>query len=213
MEKKKTLLLDVEEVICFGGFLQAVNDFLNESYVIDDFTEYYIDSVAIPENRQDEFNEFLRNRNMFANPDFLPGAIETVKKLCKYYEVFLCTDSINPFDVDGSVRNFVDKFKMLREYLPFIDPTHFIFTSNKSLFKADIQIDDRLSKMDNDVRLKILFPSYHNKNEKDEDLKRIGAVRAGFDWRNGWVEVAKLILPETDINLNSDAQNLKLTKN
>ena len=33
---KKTILLDVDEVICFGGFLDAANEFLNTSYVIDD---------------------------------------------------------------------------------------------------------------------------------------------------------------------------------
>ena len=29
---KKNLLLDVDEVICFPGFLQAINDFLNSNY-------------------------------------------------------------------------------------------------------------------------------------------------------------------------------------
>ena len=30
--KKKDLLLDVDEVICFSGYLEAVNDFLNTNY-------------------------------------------------------------------------------------------------------------------------------------------------------------------------------------
>lgn len=198
MEEKKSLLLDVEEVVFFGGFLQAVNDFLHTNYVIDDFKDYYIDEVAIPKERFKEFNAFVRERNMFENPQMLPYAVETIKLLCDYYEVFLCTDSINPFDVDGSARNFVDKFKALQRILPFIDPSHYIFTSNKSLFNADVQIDDRLSKMDNAVKLKILFPSYHNGDESDEKLKVIGAVRAGYDWRNGWVEVGKILIPNYD---------------
>ena len=37
---KKSILLDVDEVICFSGFLEAVNEFLNTSYVIDDFKVY-----------------------------------------------------------------------------------------------------------------------------------------------------------------------------
>ena len=62
---KKTLLLDVDEVIVFSGFLEAINDFLGTNYVIDEFSEYYIDSVVIPSDRMDEFNEFLRNRNLY----------------------------------------------------------------------------------------------------------------------------------------------------
>lgn len=195
-EKKRSLLLDVEEVIFFGGFLQAVNDFLHTSFVIDDFKDYYIDSVAIPADRFNEFNQFVRERNMFANPQMLPYAIEVTKLLCEYYEVYLCTDSINPFDVEGSARNFVDKFKALQNILPFIDAKHYIFTSDKSLFKAYAQIDDRLDKMDNDVEVKILFPSYHNKEVTDDELNNMGARRAGYDWREGWKEVGKILIPD-----------------
>lgn len=198
MEKKKSLLLDVEEVIFFGGFLQAVNDFLGTNYEIDDFKDYYIDSVAIPKEQMDDFNQFVRERNMFENPVMLPHAIDVIKILMEYYEIFLCTDSINPFDVDGSARNFIDKFKALRSILPFIDPTHYIFTSNKSLFNADVQIDDRLGKMDNDVKLKILFPSYHNTEVSDSELKVIGAIRAGYDWHDGWKNVGKILIPDNE---------------
>ena len=195
-EKKKSLLVDVEEVIFFGGFLQAVNDFLHTNFVIDDFKDYYIDSVAIPKERFDEFNQFVRERNMFENPQMLPYAIEMLKTLSEYYEIFLCTDSINPFDVDGSARNFVDKFKALQRIVPFIDPKHYIFTSDKSLFNAYGQIDDRLDKMNNDVQVKILFPSYHNKEVTNEELEHMGACRSGYDWQDGWKEVGKILIPE-----------------
>ena len=69
---KQTLLLDVDEVIVFSGFLEAINDFLGTNYVIDEFSEYYIDSVVIPSDRMDEFNEFLRNRNLYDYAPLLP---------------------------------------------------------------------------------------------------------------------------------------------
>ncbi len=40
MKKKKVLLLDIDEVFCFPGFLDAINDFLGSNYVIDDFLSY-----------------------------------------------------------------------------------------------------------------------------------------------------------------------------
>ncbi len=195
-EKKKSLLIDVEEVIFFGGFLQAVNDFLHTNFVIDDFKDYYIDSVAIPEDRFAEFNKFVRERNMFEKPQMIPYSVEMLKLLCEYYEVYLYTDSINPFDIEGSARNFVDKFKALQTILPFIDARNYIFTSDKSLFNAYGQVDDRLDKMNNDVEVKILFPSYHNKEVTDEQLNNMGAVRAGYDWREGWKEVGKVLIPD-----------------
>ena len=42
MIQKPNLLLDVDEVICFEGFLDAVNDFLGTTYQIDDFTDCFI---------------------------------------------------------------------------------------------------------------------------------------------------------------------------
>ena len=82
----------------------------------------------------------------------------------------------------------------MRKYLPFINPRKYIFTSSKSLIKADIQIDDLASNMNSDVETKVLFPSYHNKNVSDEELKKMGIVRAGTDWRKGWEEVLKILL-------------------
>ena len=42
MKKKKVLLLDVDEVIVFSGFLPLINEFLHTNYKIDDFTNLLI---------------------------------------------------------------------------------------------------------------------------------------------------------------------------
>lgn len=98
MEKKK-ILLDCDEVICFSGFLEAVNDFLGTNYEIDDFTDYYIDEAAIPPERMDEFNKFINGRNMYENAYILPGAIETIKRLNEVYDIYICSSCVNPLDV------------------------------------------------------------------------------------------------------------------
>ena len=191
---KKRILLDVDEVICFSGFLEAVNEFLNTSYVIDDFKDYYIDEVAVPKERFDEFNEFLKGRNMYENAHILPGAIETIEKLNEEYDIYICSSCVNPFDIEGSARMFSDKYNFLIKYLPFIKPGNFIFTSAKHMFKADIQIDDRISNFDETIEIKILFPSYHNKDITDEELAAKGAIRAGDEWRTAWEEIEKILL-------------------
>ncbi len=168
--EKKDLLLDIDEVFCFPGFLDAINDFLGSNYVIDDFSDYYIDEVAIPKERFDEFNKFLNKRNLYENAHILPYAKEILKELNKFYNIYPCSSCINPFNIIGSGRLFSDKYNFLIASIPFISPEHFIFTNAKHLFRADIQIDDRLSKLDEHIATRILFPSYHNKNIPDDEL-------------------------------------------
>lgn len=195
--KRQDILLDVDEVICFSGFLQAVNEFMKTDYVIDDFTDYYIDEVAIPKEKFAEFNQFISNRNLYENAHIIPKAIETVKLLNELYNIYICSSCINPFDLDNSGRLFKDKYDFLRTILPFLKPENFIFTSAKHIFKADIQIDDRLSNLNNDIETKILFPSYHNKDIPEQLLRDQGIIRAGLDWRNGWDEVSHILIDES----------------
>ncbi len=193
---KKKILLDIDEVVIFSGFLPLINEFLHTNYQIDDFDTYYIDEVAIPKERFAEFKTFQRTRSLYDNPVVLPGAIETLKKLSEYYDIYPCTDCIDPFDINASGKHFADKFALLLQLLPFIPPKNFIFTGTKNLFKADIQIDDRIQNLDPTIETKILFPSYHNKNITDEILAEIGALRAGYDWHTGWQTIDDLLLKQ-----------------
>ena len=194
MANKKVLLLDVDEVIVFSGFLEAVNEFMHTDYEIDDFTDYYIDEVVIPKERMPEFNNFLRNRNMYEKQNLLPNAVEVIKKLNEKYDIYLLSSCVNFFDVDGSGRNFADKYNFLIKTLPFINPGHIILTSAKHLFKADVQIDDRVNNLEHDIPLKILFPSYHNKEFTDEELKEKNIIRIGTNWRTAWKDIEKHLL-------------------
>ncbi len=204
--KKKILLLDIDEVFCFSGFLEATNEFLGTSYEIDDFTDYYIDEAVVPKERFAEFNQFLKGRNLYEHAFILPGAIEAIKALSEEYDIYICSSCINPFDIEGSGKLFADKYNFLLESLPFIEPSHYIFTSAKHLFKADVQIDDRLCNLDENIETRILFPSYHNRDILDEEINKRGVLRAGYDWREGWDNVLKLLLPskkyDTEKHLN-----------
>lgn len=188
----KKILLDVDEVITFSGFVEAVNDFMHTNYVVDDFTDYYIDQICIPDDRREEFNKFLNNRNLYENPNILPDAIEVIEKLNKKYDIYICSACVSPMNIEGSGRIFADKYNFLIKYLPFLNPEHFIFTAVKNIFKADIQIDDRVNNFENDVEMKILFPSYHNKDViVDDDI-----IRVGYDYHYGWKEIEKLLLSD-----------------
>ena len=170
---KKKVLLDIDEVVCFSGFLRALNAFLGSNYQIDDFTNYYLEEEVLTEELHEDFNDFVRNMNLYEMPDFLPGAIESLARLSAYYDFYVCSSCVNPVDIANSGRMFKDKYELLIRYLPFLDPRKFIFTSTKNMFKADIQIDDRIQNMDPEIPTRILFPSYHNKDITDEELMNL----------------------------------------
>ena len=61
----KSILLDVDEVITFSGFLPAVNEFLGTNYEIDDIEDFYIDRTLIPPERVEEWQKFMAGRNLW----------------------------------------------------------------------------------------------------------------------------------------------------
>ena len=193
---KKTVLLDVDEVIVVSGFLEAVNDFLGTNYHIDDFTDYYIDEAVIPENRMNEFKEFLNNRNLYKYAPLLPHSIECIKRLTEYYDIYILSSCVLENNIEGSARVFVDKYNFLVKNLPFINPENFIFTKAKHLFKADVKIDDLISNFcdDEDIKLKILFPSYHNKYITSEELDKRNIIRVSNDWKTAWLSIEKYLI-------------------
>ena len=194
--EKKNILLDVDDVICFAGFLDYANEFMNTNYEIDDIKTYYIDDTIIPQNKIKEYNKFLNSKNIYENAHILPNAIESIKKLSEYYNIIICSACINPYDVENSGKYFKDKYDFLIKTLPFLKPENFIFTNTKNIIKADIQIDDRVSNLVNDIPIKILFPSYHNKEIADEYLSSKNIIRAGKDWRTGWQNVLNILIKE-----------------
>lgn len=196
MQKKKDLLLDIDDVVCFAGFLPAINEFLGTNYKIDDFTVYYIEEAVIPREQAQEFNEFLHRKNLYEDAVLLPGAVETLKLAQEIYNVYPTSACVDPFNIKRSGEWFKNKFDYLYTVLPFIDPNQYILTSSKHMLKADVQIDDRLSNLGDNVETKILFPSYHNKDITMEELNNKHVLRAGYDWREGWEQVGHILLEE-----------------
>lgn len=85
---------------------------------------------------------------------------------------------------------------MLYRLIPeeVIPAKNYIFTGAKNVCVGDIQIDDLVSNLNLNIKVKILFPSYHNKNVSDEKLKKLGIIRAGYDYHTGWDEVLNILL-------------------
>ena len=184
----KRIVIDMDDVICDGGFLKLVNRFLNTKYILEDITNYYIQDL-IPKERTKEWNIYFMKQNMYDYVDFLPNAYQVIEKLNKQYDIYILTAYVHRDLPEYSGKFLEYKYNWLYEKLPFINPNQYIFTTNKSIIQCDIRIDDKLSNLEGNAETKFLFTSYHNKNYTEEYLKQMGVIRV-----NDWKAVEEILL-------------------
>lgn len=184
----KKIMIDMDDVICQGGFLDLVNRFLGTQYKIEDLKEYYIQDL-IPKEKREEWSKFFYSSNIYEYTSIIDGAYEVIKKLHDKYEVYIATAYIFKDYPGMSANHLKNKFVYLNKELPFISPDQYVFTTNKEIINCEVKIDDRVSNLSGNAEMKILFTAYHNRNITDEELKKYGIIRA-----NSWKEIEKILL-------------------
>ena len=184
----KKLMIDMDDVICDGGFLTLVNQFLNTNYKIEDVKAYYIQDL-IPKERMSEWAEYFHKQNLYEHVRLLDGAYEVMENLQKNYELYILTAYIIRDDKSISGKNLLNKFNWLYKELPFIKPEQYIFADNKSIISSDIRIDDKVSNLKGECEKKLLFTAYHNKNIPETELEKENIIRV-----DNWKEIGKILL-------------------
>ena len=119
----------------------------------------------------------------------MPDAYEVLEKLNKTYDIYICSACVMFCMIEQSGKFFMDKYDWLIKTFPFLDQNKIILTNSKNIFKADIQIDDRLSNLEGEIKQKLLFTSYHNKNISDKELNDLNITRV-----NSWKDIEKILL-------------------
>jgi 5'(3')-deoxyribonucleotidase len=82
-----------------------------------------------------------------------------------------------------------NKYDWLEKNIPFITANQIIFMSSKNLLDADIRIDDRMSNLDGNGSIKLLYTSWHNLNITNEELASKNIIRV-----NNWLDIANILL-------------------
>ena len=184
----KKIALDLDDVICNGGFMHLINEFLNSNYTENDVKGYYMQEL-IPKEKEQAWRKYFVNHNLYDYAVFLDGAYDVIKKLNEKYDLYIISAYISRDMPEASAPMLSNKFNWLSKNLPFIDPSKYIFASKKDVFECDIRIDDKLSNLKGNADLKLLFDSYHNRQYSKEELDNMGVVRV-----NGWSDIEKLLL-------------------
>ena len=176
-------MIDMDDVICEGGFLHLLNKFLGSNYTLNDMKGYYMQEL-IPDNKVDEWNEYICNQNLYGEGNyFIKDAIDTIRELNKQYEVYIVTAFIFRETPTKSGKHLYNKYECLCENMPFLHPSRFVFCDSKHLIKCDIKIDDKLSNILDNAETKLLFDAYHNRDITNEELDKLG-VRRVCTWRD-----------------------------
>lgn len=187
---KKSIMIDMDEVIVIGRFSEFLVEFLGEVDFNQLHSQYRQDLIK---GREEEFKQIYQYKNLYKNDngDYiepLPNCVEVMQDLNKNYDVYIVTTYIWKENVIDASTNLKNKFEYLHYWLPFIDTNNFIFMTDKTKIRYDIGIDDRLSNLENCDK-KLLFTEFRNKKLTDKELKEKGVIRV-----NNWLDVKKELL-------------------
>jgi len=155
--KKKTLLLDIDEVIndLKEIWIDLYNKKYNDNLNYMNITEWEVDKFVKPEAKEDIY-ELLKTPGLFSKMLTPPeDSIKVTELLVQYYEIY-------PLSYCAYPQNIYEKIEYLEKYFPHIDIRNFISCKNKSLIKGDYMIDDYVENLRYFDGQRILFNREHN---------------------------------------------------
>ena len=172
---KKTIMIDMDEVIVVGKFSDYLVEFLGNVNFDNLHTQNRQDLIK---GREEEFRKIYKYKNLYKDENGnyiapLSDCVDVIEKLNERYDVYIVTSYIWKEDVIDASTNLKNKF---------------IFMKDKIKIHYDIGIDDRISNLESCNR-KLLFTEFRNKNVTKEELENIGIKRV-----NNWLDVEKEIL-------------------
>ena len=175
------IMIDLDETIVMDGYLKAVNDYKKTNYKAEDIDTYYVEDI-LGEEKEAFLDHFYKNVNIYDGIQELPGAIKTIKDLCKYYDVYICAAFVDPRRVLESKVSAMYKYEWIIKNMPFIDPKKIILTGSKDVVMCDIKIDDKVANLKNGYgKVKLLLDHKHNQKYDFEDLESLG-IRRVYNW-------------------------------
>ena len=175
------IIFDCDDVLIdlLTAWVKRLNKKCNTNYIKNDIRDW--EMLKYFDISEEELIEPLLDPTIWDEVLPIEGAIQALRELSIDNNLFIATAT--------DYRNFADKInKTIIKYFPFIPISNIIKCDNKSLLKADVIIDDNLSNLCGESKLKILFTQPHNQKFSDELLKEKNVHRS-----NSWEECLEII--------------------
>lgn len=169
----KKMMVDMDEVITTGGFLKAIEEFLDKKIDLDKVDTYYLQTLL--GDKADDFWKSSIDRNFYDGNELIEASVDILEKLSKHFDIYIVTSYLWDGVVDLSANHLKHKYEYLKEHLPFISPRKYIFTTDKLIMDFDIRIDDKLANLSG-AETKIMFKQWHNKKHTKKELAGVYVV-------------------------------------
>ncbi len=192
---KQKVMIDLDETIVMDGYLKAVNDYKHTNYVASDIDTYYVEDI-LGDEKEKFLDYFYEHINIYSGIETLEGALDTIRDLCKVYDVYICAAFVDPRRVLESKVMAMYKYEWIVKNMPFIEPKKIILGGSKDIIMCDIKIDDKVANLKSGYgKVKLLLDHKHNQKYSFEDLNSLG-IRRVYNW-----EQIRSILLEGEGNL------------
>lgn len=189
----KKLMIDLDETICQGGYLEAVNDYLKTDYQYTDIPHYYVEDVMDDEEKEKFLDYFYQNVNIYENAKIMPKALEVIEELSNYYEIYIVTAFVDKRRVKESSIMAKYKYEWIIQNMPYIDPKKIILTGSKNIIMCDVKIDDKVANLKGYGETKLLIDQLHNQKYTFEELEKEG-IRRVYDWE----QIRSILIKESE---------------
>lgn len=186
---KKTIIIDLDNVLVDCAMLARLNEFLGKSYVEEDFKDFYKQDIIKDPQEKQRFFDFLFSTYFYKDVPIKDDVHKVLKELNKRFEVYLCSDFLWPNHEWKCDKLISDKYALFRKEFSYLHPSQFMFLRAKQYFNVDVQIDDRISYLSPYAKERLLFTTFQNQNIPDEELKKQNITRV-----NNWKEITERLL-------------------
>ena len=184
-------MIDLDETICTGGYLKAVNEYLKTNYKEEDIDSYYVEDVMSEEEKEKFLDYFYKNVNIYKTIAIIPDSLRVIEKLANYYDIYIATAFVDKRRVKESGIMALQKYQWILENMPYIDPRKIILTGSKNLVMCDVKIDDKVSNLKGFGELKLLLDQPHNQKYSYEELKKRKIKRV-----HNWNQIYEILMPK-----------------
>ena len=190
MSGRKSIMIDMDEVIVKGRFTEFLDEFLG-GVDFEKLNGFYRQDLI--KGKEEEFKKIYQFKNLYKNEDGsfvepFENCVEVIKKLSEQYDIYIVTSYVWKENVIDAAENLKNKYEYLSYFFPYIDTNNFIFITNKTKIKFDIGIDDRPKNLNNCDK-KLLFTEFRNEKILNEELQKENITRV-----NDWLEIQKNLL-------------------
>lgn len=178
-----TILVDMDDVLeqLVSAWCEYINEKFGTSASYDDVRDWNM-ALAFPTLTREQVYSPELDDDFWNIVMPMPGADEAMRKMiADGHEVYVVTASYYQ-----TLKAKLER--VLFRYFPYIDWKHVIITSNKSMIRGDVLIDDGPHNFEGERFGKLLFDAGHNRKI---DENTIGAVRV-HGWKEAYREVCRL---------------------